>query len=510
MGMSSAQVIRDCQTYFNPSTLFRPLLEQEAAARARESNTAQRRRSRAKRDMRVKMGHGGTLDPLATGVLILGIGRGTKELPRFLHCTKTYETVVLFGASTDTYDRVGRILRRRAYGDITRARVEEALEAFRGRFRQMPPLYSALKMNGKPLYEYAREGRPIPREVETREVDVSALELLDWYEPGQHPHRWPADEAGMAEQSLAERVWRLERDQAAGKTPHPRSAEEERHDRDALAAHEDFKRRAEEKQDELVFDRPSKRRRGAASTAGPASDTAAAAAINGRRGGPAGQFLEMSGALGELPRSPYHDNAASAAAAAEKEDPAENLSLPDSTEAVSSDPAAAPISPKPRPGRGSNLIPPPPSADTPPPWEGLGPPAARIRLTVSSGFYVRSFCHDLGEKVGSAAMMAELARTRQSDFCAGSANCLEYDDISRGEAVWAPKVERLLRLWKDGTVAEGAEETEKTEEDAVDRESPAAAVAAADTTADSSADSATLPPSDIVNEAASPAIEPKQ
>ena len=461
MGMSSAQVIRDCQTYFNPSSFFRPMIQQEADRRARESNTQHRRRSKAKRDSRVKMGHGGTLDPLATGVLILGLGQGTKELNKFLTCTKTYETVVLFGASTDTYDRVGRILTKRAYDEITREKVEAALEDFRGTFRQMPPLYSALKMNGKPLYEYAREGLSIPREIETREVEVSELELVEWYEPGEHSHRWPDEEAGMAEQSLAERVWRMEKEQASGGKK--LSPEEEKSDIEALAAHEDFKRRAEEKQDELVFDKPGKRRRGPDGGMG----------ANGKKRRLSEDHLMMSGALGELPSSPYHknnnnNNNTSSANATETDEPAGSDGKNTSFVGKKADGVAGrAFQMQVTGGRGANLIPTTPAADNaPPPWEGKGPPAARIRLTVSSGFYVRSFCHDLGVKVGSAAMMAELARTRQSDFCVGSANMLEYEDISKGEAVWAPKVARLLRLWKDGEVAKGADpngdEGEKT------------------------------------------------
>jgi len=377
--MSSAQVIRDCQTHFNPSALFSRLIQEQARVRAVESNTERRKRSRAKRDVRVKMGHGGTLDPLATGVLILGIGKGTKSLGDFLHCTKTYEAVVLFGASTDTYDRTGRVLKRRSYGDITRAKVEEALAGFRGKYKQMPPLYSALKMNGKPLYEYARQGLEIPREIETRDVDVSELELVEWYEPGEHGHRWPAQEADSAEQNLAERVWRVEKQQASGKKLSP---EEEKSDIEALAAHKVFKRKAEEKQDELVYDRPSKRRH--LSNSPPM----------------------MSGALGDLP--PSHLSPAN--------------------------------------GRKKVLVPSAPAPNTPPPWEGKGPPAAKIRMTVSSGFYVRTLCHELGEKVGSAAMMAELTRTRQGDFTVG-VNCLEFSDLEKGEKVWGPKVERLLWRW---------------------------------------------------------------
>ncbi|KAI1166318.1 trub family pseudouridylate synthase-containing protein [Nemania serpens] len=379
VGMSSAQVIRDCQHHLNPSALFRPMIDQEAANRSRESNNKRKRRRFGKDDVRVKMGHGGTLDPLATGVLILGVGRGTKSLQSFIDCTKTYETVVLFGASTDTYDRVGKILKKTAYDHITRPMVEEALNSFRGKFQQMPPLYSALKMEGKPLYEYAREGKPIPREIATREVEVSELELLEWYEPGTHSHHWPAEEATSFERSFAEKVWKVEKDQMTSKKLTP---EEEEADTKARDEHENFKRKADENVDALVYDRLNKRKK-----------------TNQQKDVPL-----MSGALGEMP------------------------------------PAA------PKPGRGSNLIPEASDTSTPP-WEGKGPPAARIRMTVTSGFYVRSLCHDLGAKVSSSAMMAELCRSRQGDFVLGESNCLEFSDLAKGEEVWAPQMKAMLDRW---------------------------------------------------------------
>ncbi|KAI1753580.1 trub family pseudouridylate synthase-containing protein [Xylaria castorea] len=382
IGMSSAQVIRDCQHHFNPSALFKPMIDQETANRFQESNNKKKRRRFGKNDIRVKMGHGGTLDPLATGVLILGVGKGTKSLQSFIDCTKTYETVVLFGASTDTYDRVGKILKKTAYDHITRPMVEEALKSFRGKLQQMPPIYSALKMEGKPLYEYAREGKPIPREIATREVDVSELELLEWYEPGTHSHRWPSEEATNFERSFAEQVWKVEKDQMTSKKLTP---EEEEADTKARKEHETFKRKADENVDALVYDRLNKRKK-------PNNP-------NNQKDVPL-----MSGALGEMP------------------------------------PAA------PQPGRGSNLIPETPDTDSPA-WEDKGPPAARIRMTVTSGFYVRSFCHDLGAKVSSSAMMAELCRSRQGDFVLGGSNCLEFSDLAKGEEVWASQVKSMLDQW---------------------------------------------------------------
>ncbi|KAH8652410.1 pseudouridine synthase [Xylariales sp. PMI_506] len=376
IGSSSAQIIRDCQDAFNPSLFFKPMIDQNQKDREQESSTRRKRRKFGKNDIRVKMGHGGTLDPLATGVLILGVGKGTKSLQSFLDCTKTYETVVLFGASTDTYDRVGKVLKKTAYDHITRPMVEEAMKAFRGTFQQMPPLYSALKMAGKPLYEYAREGKPLPREIATREVTVTELELVEWYEPGTHDHRWPAEDATTFERNFAEQVWKIEKDQL---TKEKRTPEEEEEDTKAREKHEDFKRKADQTVDALVYDKFNKRRK--------VSD----------------KPPMMSGALGDPP----------------------------------------PV----KQGKGSNLIPPPPDPNTPPPWDDKGPPAARVRMTVTSGFYVRSFCHDLGVKVGSSAVMAELCRSRQGDFVVGTDNCIEYDDLAKGEAVWAPQVQKALSQW---------------------------------------------------------------
>lgn len=394
--MSSAQVIRDCKVYFNPSEMFKPALAQMRAEREKEGAFQQKRRRKVKRAIEVKLGHGGTLDPMATGVLILGIGRGTKALQDFLACTKTYETVIVFGASSDSYDRCGRLLKKRPYDHVTREKVEEALDAFRGTYQQMPPLFSALKMEGKPLYEYAREGKPIPREIQTREVTVTDVELVEWYEPGTHEHHWPTQEATAAEKQYAEQLWRVEKQQTEGKKL---TEEEEAADSQAVAEHNDLKRKFEERQDELVVDRDAKKSKPPQeATEGEAQSQAAEGEGENKPQPPRSPV--MSGALGELP-------------------------------------------PK---GKGSDLVP-PIMPGTPPPWKDKGPAAVRIRLTSTSGFYVRSFAHDLGEKVGSAGLMTELIRSRQGDFVLGSENCLEYDDLSKGEDVWAPQLSDMLRRW---------------------------------------------------------------
>lgn len=132
---------------------------------------------------------------MAAGVLIVAIGRGTKQLSRYLACTKTYETVVLFGASTDTYDCTGIVDERASYVHVTRELVEERLVGFRGKISQMPPIYSALKVDGMKACEYARTGKALPRELEAREMDVDECTLLDWYAGGEHDFNTRQDEA---------------------------------------------------------------------------------------------------------------------------------------------------------------------------------------------------------------------------------------------------------------------------------------------------------------------------
>jgi len=129
------------------------------------SNTALQE---AKRKLKVKKaGHLGTLDPMAHGVLVLGINRGTKFSSYFLESDKTYKAEITLGASTDTDDAVGKIIEESSK-KVCAKEVEIALKTFIGKSMQVPPSYSALKHKGKPLYKYAREGKPIskpPREV---------------------------------------------------------------------------------------------------------------------------------------------------------------------------------------------------------------------------------------------------------------------------------------------------------------------------------------------------------
>ncbi|KAJ5546334.1 hypothetical protein N7494_003919 [Penicillium frequentans] len=351
-GVTSADVLRKCQEHFNPSKVFAPWLQNERDRRERENQFQQNRRRQKK--IEVKIGHGGTLDPLATGILIAGVGKGTKSLSSFLECTKSYETIVLFGAETDTYDRMGKIVRRAPYEHVTREKVEEALKQFRGKIMQKPPIFSALRINGKRLYEYAREGKLPPVEIKTRPVEALELEIVEWYEPGTHEHQWPTEKMVGDEKKVAEQLL----DQQAGAPP---------------------------KVEEAV---PSKR---------SAADTPEA----------------------------EHD-----ADKKQKEKTAATEYLSDS-EAEGADGSTK----KQRPQA----------------------PAVKIRMTVTSGFYVRSLAHDLGNAVGSCALMSELIRTRQGDFELVPEKVLQYEDLAEGEEVWGPKVEGFLGAWEDKMAAKAAE-----------------------------------------------------
>ncbi|CAO3638469.1 unnamed protein product [Mucor fragilis] len=127
---------------------------------------------------RVKVGHGGTLDPMAEGVLVLGVGRGCKQLADYLEGTKEYIVGAKFGQSTDTFDAEGTVVQIGKTEHLTRALIEKTLPQFQGHVTQVPPIYSALKMNGKKLYDYARQGVPLPKPIEPRKVFIDKIELV--------------------------------------------------------------------------------------------------------------------------------------------------------------------------------------------------------------------------------------------------------------------------------------------------------------------------------------------
>ncbi|KAJ5337863.1 hypothetical protein N7452_004591 [Penicillium brevicompactum] len=372
-GVTSADVIRNLQKHFNPSKTFKPWLEEERERRNRESGF-QRKRRRHQR-LEVKIGHGGTLDPLATGVLITGIGKGTKSLQDFLSCTKSYETVVTFGAETDTYDCLGKVVRRAPCEHITREAVEKALAQFRGNIMQQPPIFSALRVNGKKLYEYAREGKLPPVEIKHRPVEVLEMEIMEWFEPGTHNFQLPKEEMTGDEKAVVEKIL----DQGAA-TP--------------------------------------------AVTEGEAAKEVPEVSSTKRKSPPPADEVKDESA--EAPKKQKVSETEAAPAASE----------PSAPEPASAEPIEQPEQPK---------------SQT---------PAVKIKMTVTSGFYVRSLAHDLGKAVGSLGLMSELVRSRQGDFELSPEKVLEYKDLDAGEEVWAPKVEKFLQEWEQKRIAKATAEAE--------------------------------------------------
>lgn len=169
-GPSSAGVVDQLKEYFSASPVFADDIKQ-----AKGGFKGKKRKYKGK--PKIKIGHGGTLDPLAQGVMVIGIGNGTKQLQNYLgSCSKSYRATALFGVATTTYDSEGSVIFRSSTDHLTDELVAQTLDKFRGEISQIPPAFSALKMDGRPLYEYARNGEPLPNAIEARQCKIDSLE----------------------------------------------------------------------------------------------------------------------------------------------------------------------------------------------------------------------------------------------------------------------------------------------------------------------------------------------
>ena len=128
-----------------------------------------------------RVGHAGTLDPMATGVLLVCFGQGTRVTEYLMESPKAYRAQVTLGITTETGDAEGKVVSRSDPSGIALQEIEHALASFQGRIQQVPPIYSALKKEGVPLYRLARQGVPV--EPTSREVEILGLEVLDWAPP---------------------------------------------------------------------------------------------------------------------------------------------------------------------------------------------------------------------------------------------------------------------------------------------------------------------------------------
>ena len=128
-----------------------------------------------------RVGHGGTLDPIATGVIPICLGQATRMMEYLIDGTKEYRGMVALGVETDTYDALGTVVREIDASHVTLKEVENVLLSFKGNIQQVPPMYSALKRQGRRLYELARAGIHVERN--PRDVNVGSIEILDWVPP---------------------------------------------------------------------------------------------------------------------------------------------------------------------------------------------------------------------------------------------------------------------------------------------------------------------------------------
>ena len=352
------------------------------------------------------------------------MGKGTRELPRFLGCTKTYETVVLFGKSTDTYDVAGKVVASARYDHITKEMVEGNLAAFRGKIRQTPPIYSAIKVNGMKAYDYARSGKELPRELAPRDMEVAECKMLEWHEGGTHNYRWPAEEAPEEEKEFARRL-------IDNRGTPVEVAQDDIRKRKTLPVDEDI--------DEDIIEPDAKRPRTEPVDSNQNSISDNSAPEESGKGIAGGSITPSS-------TDPKRTFASS------------------STETTTV----------------QHIHAPPPSSTTPSPA-----PACSIYLTVSSGFYVRSFAHELGLACKSLGIMASLIRSRQGDFSlnpspsstldsahlasAAPYSVLSYDDLALGEDHWGPKVTAMLERWNADHPQESDDDKDKQKTDDRDR-----------------------------------------
>ena len=130
---------------------------------------------------KIKVGHAGTLDPLATGLLVICIGKQTKEISKYQNLTKTYTGKFKLGETTPSYDAETEVNETFKYEHVKEIDIIDLSQKFTGKLMQKPPIFSAIKKDGKRLYEYARENKKI--EIQEREINVHEFEIIKFSDP---------------------------------------------------------------------------------------------------------------------------------------------------------------------------------------------------------------------------------------------------------------------------------------------------------------------------------------
>ncbi|PSK42958.1 hypothetical protein B9Z65_6912 [Elsinoe australis] len=392
-GMTSAYLCNEIKHKLTRSSLFAPAVGAQTARRDEQKQRGQKLSRKMRHSNQVKIGHGGTLDPAASGVISFGVGDGTKAL-NFLQkgAKKGYEAVLLFGAATDSFDMEGKVVGRKGWEKVTREAVEAKLDEFRGKVMQRPSVYSALSRGGMRMYEYARQGKEIP-ELEKREMFVTELEIVEWMDGGSHPWHWPAEEIEKDRKEAFVKALRFEE---IGGVEVVEGSEK-------LGLIEDDPGQSKGKRKRESKGRPDSHEQHKK----PRSD---GSAEKGEKGD--AKVGESDGTTEQTNLEVERSNI---------ENGTEQSSTPHATDTPATQDSALQKTPCPA-------------------------PAARIRMVVSSGFYVRSLCHDLGVAVGSLATMTSLKRTKQACFELGD-NVIDYEDFDEDEDVWGPKVAKELNAW---------------------------------------------------------------
>lgn len=162
--------------------------------------------SQVKKILKEKVGHTGTLDPNATGVLPVLVGKGTKLSFYLINHDKEYEVVLQLGKKTDTADIEGKIIEEKEVlkESLEEEKIQQVFSSFLGKQMQMPPMYSAIKVKGKKLYEYAREGKNV--QIKAREIEIYAIELLKVNEENKQISFRVACSKGTYIRSLCEEI----------------------------------------------------------------------------------------------------------------------------------------------------------------------------------------------------------------------------------------------------------------------------------------------------------------
>lgn len=176
------------------------------------------------RRSRLKVGHGGTLDPMATGLLVVGVGDGCRRLQQYLTGPKAYVATAQLGMETDTQDAEGAATRSAPHEHVTLAELQMAAEGLTGEIMQRPPIYSALRKDGKRLYDLARAGEIRPEDVELRPVRVHALRVARLDETSGTFHLMVRCSGGTYVRTLIEDLGR-----AVGSAAHMTALERTRH-----------------------------------------------------------------------------------------------------------------------------------------------------------------------------------------------------------------------------------------------------------------------------------------